>query len=174
MGEEATCSFEITVYEAPDADLSADSGIVTQFPAANTTYPTCGYPNVTAFNFTDLTTGGVGNYTWNWNFGDGGNSTQQNPSHIYNATGNYTVNLTVTDSLLGSDTETKEGYIQVYEVGDATANGIINVGDVVAVENMILGLQPMTLWADANQDGKVNVLDITIIERIILGLPLEP
>ncbi|MCF8297138.1 MAG: choice-of-anchor L domain-containing protein [Saprospiraceae bacterium] len=32
--------------------------------------------------------------TWNWDFGDGGSSTSQNPSHTYNA-GNYSVNLAV-------------------------------------------------------------------------------
>jgi PKD repeat protein len=34
-----------------------------------------------------------------WAFGDGGNSTAQNPSHTYNAPGVYTATLTVTDSV---------------------------------------------------------------------------
>ena len=34
---------------------------------------------------------------WNWNFGDGGSSSAQNPSHTYAATGTYNVMLTVTD-----------------------------------------------------------------------------
>jgi beta propeller repeat protein len=34
--------------------------------------------------------------TWHWNFGDGKNSTQQNPTHTYLSAGNYTVNLTIT------------------------------------------------------------------------------
>jgi YD repeat-containing protein len=37
--------------------------------------------------------------SYSWNFGDGtAPSTQANPSHVYNAVGNYTVVLTVTDS----------------------------------------------------------------------------
>jgi len=35
---------------------------------------------------------------WQWDFGDGATSTLQNPSHIYNAAGNYTTKLTVTNS----------------------------------------------------------------------------
>lgn len=33
---------------------------------------------------------------WNWDFGDGTSSNQQNPVHAYAATGSYTVSLTVT------------------------------------------------------------------------------
>ena len=50
--------------------------------------------------------------SWSWTFGDGNTSTQKNPVHTYTADGTYTVNLTVTNSG-GSDTETKENYIQV-------------------------------------------------------------
>ena len=35
--------------------------------------------------------------SWLWDFGDGQTSTQQNPSHAYAATGDYTVTLTVTN-----------------------------------------------------------------------------
>lgn len=33
--------------------------------------------------------------SWNWDFGDGYNSTNQNPIHTYSSAGTYTVNLTV-------------------------------------------------------------------------------
>jgi len=36
--------------------------------------------------------------TYSWNFGDGGTSTQANPSHPYGSTGTFTAVLTVTDS----------------------------------------------------------------------------
>jgi PKD repeat protein len=49
---------------------------------------------------------------WDWDFGDGGSSTEQNPSHQYPEVGTYTVTLTV-DTASGSDTETKEHYIHV-------------------------------------------------------------
>jgi len=32
-----------------------------------------------------------------WTFGDGGTATQQNPTHVYNASGTYTARLTVTE-----------------------------------------------------------------------------
>ncbi len=41
--------------------------------------------------------------TWEWDFGDGTNSTELNPTHGYTNPGNYTVNLALTD-LSGCDT----------------------------------------------------------------------
>jgi len=48
--------------------------------------------------------------SWLWDFGDGSTSTEQNPVHIYESEGSFTVKLTATNSA-GSDTETKENYI---------------------------------------------------------------
>ncbi len=44
-------------------------------------------------DFTDLSTGGPDQ--WLWNFGDGGSSTQKNPSYAYQDTGYFDVTLTV-------------------------------------------------------------------------------
>ncbi len=41
------------------------------------------------------------NLSYNWDFGDGVNSNLQSPTHLYVSEGNYTINLTVTDSLTG-------------------------------------------------------------------------
>jgi len=48
--------------------------------------------------FTDGSTGGTGSYNYQWDFGDGTSSTEQNPGTVYPSTGSYTVQLTVTDS----------------------------------------------------------------------------
>lgn len=45
--------------------------------------------------FTDLTAGAT---SWAWDFGDGGTSTAQNPSHDFPTSGTYTVVLTVTNA----------------------------------------------------------------------------
>ena len=49
---------------------------------------------------------------WSWSFGDGSFSKEQNPTHIYNKMGDYTVELTVKD---GNDysIERKENFINV-------------------------------------------------------------
>ncbi len=55
---------------------------------------------------------------WSWDFGDGGTSTLENPTHTYIANGTYTVSLTATNAF-GSDIETKANYI-IVNVSGAT------------------------------------------------------
>jgi hypothetical protein len=50
-------------------------------------------------NFTDRTVGGAKPYAYDWDFGDGAHSNQQNPVHSFPKAGSYIVNLTVTDKL---------------------------------------------------------------------------
>lgn len=51
-------------------------------------------------------------HTWNWEFGDGDTSREASPGHIYDAEGQYTVSLTVTNKS-GSDMINKNGLILV-------------------------------------------------------------
>ncbi len=69
--------------------------------------------------FIDESTGNIN--SWLWDFGDGTTSNQQNPLHTYTDTCHYTVSLTVTDSN-GSDTETKENYINAFIAWTPVAN----------------------------------------------------
>jgi gliding motility-associated-like protein len=61
-------------------------------------------------NFSNTTPGAK---QWLWDFGDGSISTQQNPSHTYNAEGNYTVKLTVQLSAGCTGTLTKTDFIKI-------------------------------------------------------------
>jgi PKD repeat protein/N-acetylmuramoyl-L-alanine amidase len=49
---------------------------------------------------------------WSWNFGDGDTSYSQNPIHVYNTAGVYTVSLTATNQC-GSDDTVMVGLIEV-------------------------------------------------------------
>ncbi len=92
-------------------------------PTANFTgSPTSGFTPLTV-NFNDLSIAGSGIITsWYWDFGDGGSSTSQNPSHTYITAGTFTVSLTVTNSSGQSDTETKNNYISATAAVQPTAN----------------------------------------------------
>ncbi len=61
-------------------------------------------------NFQDISPNAT---NWQWNFGDGGTSTNQNPSHQYNAEGQYDVTLTITDNRGCVNTITKPAFIRI-------------------------------------------------------------
>lgn len=92
--------------------------------------PTTGEAPLTV-NFTDLSIDDVN--SWDWDFGDAGSSTDQDPNHTYSSAGTYTVSLTVTGPG-GSDTETKIDYITVTEHleirGDLDKNRCVDWADL--------------------------------------------
>jgi PKD repeat protein len=56
--------------------------------------------------------------SWEWNFGDGSDSSEQHPGHIYHTAGTYTVSLKVKNSC-GQDVETKMNLIVVEASADS-------------------------------------------------------
>ena len=73
--------------------------------------------------FTDISTGSVTNWEWDFNNDDLIDSNDQNPTHEYTNVGIYTVSLYVTDGLT-ANTETKTDYIEVLipVIADFTAD----------------------------------------------------
>lgn len=79
-GCQADITNPVTVNPNPVADFDFNSGCVNA-----------------PINFTDASTIGSGNIqSWDWDFGNGTSSTQQNPTKTYSAANDYTVTLTVT------------------------------------------------------------------------------
>ena len=90
----------ITVFASPTVDFNANN-TVGCFPLP--------------VQFTDLSTAGTGNTNtvFEWNFGDGAISTQQNPLHTYSSPGNFSVTLKVTNDKGCFKIFSKVSYIQV-------------------------------------------------------------
>ncbi len=84
----------ITVSESPpNAAFGAD--------------PTDGQTPLTVA-FTDLSSGNP--TSWEWNFGDGGTSLEQNPGHVYTRPGAYTVTLWASNTA-GTGSKTEPRYV---------------------------------------------------------------
>ncbi len=94
-GCESTISYDVLVDPGPNAD----------FNVADVCQNEPGEFN----NLTTITTGSISEY--HWDFGDGQTSTEDNPSHFYDAPGTYTITL-IAFSLNGcSDTISYDIYI---------------------------------------------------------------
>jgi PKD repeat protein len=87
----------ITVYSLPLVSFTAS--------------PTTGTTNVSV-KFNDQSTGFPSPALWYWDFGDGFNSTQQNPSHQYTMPGLYTVSHAATNTQ-GTVWLNKTAYISI-------------------------------------------------------------
>lgn len=98
------------------------------FPATGTVYeqvcgaPPCAVADYTytavpmmQFDFADTSTGNP--VEWYWDFGDGNHSTEQNPTHIYTAYGEYDVTLTVYDGNCPASEKTKNIPVRCYWEG---------------------------------------------------------
>ncbi|UCG88703.1 MAG: PKD domain-containing protein, partial [Gemmatimonadota bacterium] len=110
----------LTVYGAgsPDTKTRADYVVVLSSPTADfSTSPTSGIAPLTV-SFTDLSAGDP--TSWEWDFGDGATSSEQNPSHEYLTPGSYSVSLTAAN-VGGSDTETKPDCVTVLPPPPPTA-----------------------------------------------------
>jgi PKD repeat protein len=97
-----------TIIEATWSTDVPENSFVADFAAS----PTSGFIPLEV-DFSDLSTPADFIITWHWDFGDGNESFEQNPTHTYTESGSFTVSLTITDSDNDSDTMTKENYITV-------------------------------------------------------------
>jgi len=95
-----------------------------------TSTPTYGTAPLTVA-FTDISDASPIN--WNWDFGDGKTSEEQNPVHTYTTAGAYTVTLKATN-YLGSDTMTKTSYILIGKMAIVMQIGS-KLDELIAVVN---------------------------------------
>jgi len=80
-------------------------------------------PLMVQFNAPGTDDAGYAVSSWNWDFGDGGTSTSQNPSHVYNIAGSYSPTLTAGNVYGGTDS----GYGPSISVAQSPSGGHTNV-----------------------------------------------
>ena len=66
-------------------------------------------------------------------------------------------------------TTCKLNWLRLDLVGDINGDGIVDIADVNAVINMMLGKQPATDAADLDGNGKVDISDVNAVINLMLG-----
>ncbi len=105
-GISSSTSYSIVVLPDPHANIILSPSTVTAG---------------TSFTIGSSVTGGLGPYTYAWNFGDGTHSSQPDPQHSYAKTGTYTVTLNVTDVV--GYTTTSQFNVTVASSSSTSGNG---------------------------------------------------
>lgn len=146
LGLAALAALAMTCGKAPVAAFSAD--------------PTSGNPPLEV-TFTDESENEPA--SWSWDFGDGNNSTEQNPTHTYNNGGTYDVMLIVTNDY-GTDTLTEPGYIIVGEEYEQVEIGGMRLRWKVKGEDLDCILSgPTTGWIAVGFDPTIGMESANII-----------
>lgn len=91
-------------------DTMIFKSIITSKPTANFISKSPTNCSPTLVSFTDSSSNAI---SWLWDFGDGSSSVNQNPAHIYNVPGVYTIKLIVANSTGCTDTMIRVNYIKV-------------------------------------------------------------
>ena len=92
--------------------------------------PTSGFNYSTTGTNVDFTNNSTGATTYSWDFGDGNNSTDTNPTHDFGTDGTYTVILTATNSC-GDVTSMETVVIVTAPTSGATANVTSGCADLI-------------------------------------------
>jgi PKD repeat protein len=152
---EITGTYAVAITHGGCADTS--TCIFVQTPLVDFVgNPTYGYPPLTV-NFTDLSIDNVN--TWEWDFGDGNTSDEQDPVNIYTDPGQYSVRLKITGTG-GSDSIVKQDYIEVlFNTPEPDFIGAPTSGDApLLVQFTDLTTDSVTSWFWTFGDGTVSVL----------------
>ena len=119
--------------KANNASISGISivsqGEIGAIPIANITSSTVGGIVPLAVEFTNEISRPQ-DFTFAWDFGDGSTSTDQNPTHIFEESGEFTVRLTVTSNFGNSATDS----IRVNAIGSSEFELNVNTGSQITVD----------------------------------------
>jgi hypothetical protein len=102
--------------------------------------------------FTADVAGGFTPYSFKWTFGDNTTSTDQSPRHVYQKTGKYTVNLTVSDDRGNTASVTRENYVTITQGGWSVGGVISTAWDILlgfgrVVVSLVIGVVIFTpVW----------------------------
>jgi gliding motility-associated-like protein len=97
---------------------------------------------------------------WNWQFGDGGTSTQQNPSRIYARAGTFQVRMFYTTAIgCNSDTVLRNVVVHPFPVVDAGPDQFILIGGEVTLLATVSGSSDYQYrWTPATGLNNPNIL----------------
>lgn len=169
------------------ADLSPCNDTITQvFQITSNAPPTASFTfNQTSGLTVDFTNTSVDDLAWEWNFGDGNGSADENPSHTYANTGTYNVCLIATNGV-GSDTtcqnvnvvtgiESVENFKELISIAPNPNDGNFRINSKLGLngELMVLDLLGRVVYSESLNDFKSGVIALPSLEKGVYILNID-
>jgi PKD repeat protein len=119
--------------------------------------------------------------TYNWNFGDGSTSTNQDPLHVYNTSGNYVVTLIASDGCTNDTTQIvvpvtiaglSEGVLQELKIVNMN-NGAIRVANLKAQASFKIFSQTGSIIKEGKVDVSSNQINVSNLNTGIYFINVE-
>lgn len=112
--------------------------------------------------------------SWLWNFGDGNTSTLQNPSHIYEEGGAYSVSLTISDGN-NQNILIKENYIEVEgsQVSATLSGKVTNAIDGQAIAGALVEIDELSGITDAEGNYTIENVPAGSLTSNFMGTPTQ-
>ncbi|MES2777262.1 MAG: PKD domain-containing protein [Bacteroidota bacterium] len=158
-----TASLQVVTDSGCTSVLVQKAITINPLPKPNFSVPTVCLPGGLA-QFNDSTTiadGTESQFTYRWNFGDGGTSTLRNPVHSFSGGGPFIVSLAVTSNNGCTDTTTRS-LTEVYPQAKATFTALppfVCIGDIIDFSGQATGLnQSITNWYWDFADSRTGTL----------------
>jgi gliding motility-associated-like protein len=108
--------------------------------------------------FTDLSSSEADIISWNWNFGDGNTSEENEPSHVYANQGNYTVQLIIENELGCFDSISQTIEVETPALNASfAADTLICLGSSVIFDNSTFSESTIQSYAWDFGDGETSV-----------------
>jgi PKD repeat protein len=147
-GENNTIMVSATSVSAPEKTVNTRLNVSVLPGMANFSATMVNPDNPLSYDFTaDTVADDINIQTWEWNFGDGNTSTEQNPTHTYPNTGNYIVTLQATDTNQNSERIVRQVTVKKSKILLLAADEIKETQHILA------------------DTGMFNLSDIDIMER---------
>lgn len=73
----------------------------------------------------------------------------------------FSVKLSVEDSLVASADKTETDYVTIWRAGNVDVDGVLAASDLTKMARVVARLDSTTFTSDVNDDGAINALDIT-------------
>lgn len=158
-----------TVTVTNDANPCLGAGTSNSITVNVTTNPTASFTQTTGNNsysivFNNTSTNAT---SYLWDFGNGQTSTQQNPTHVYNQDGTYTVTLTANS---GNCTDVTTATVSVIGVG---VEEITNAIEAIRLyPNPNNGTATLEITTTMNADAVISIVDLSGREVMVQNTEL--